>query len=156
MISRNNKAQRTKDKRRRTNEPSDNPSLDAPSESMDYQPYILNKLVDAIAAGDLDVDQDASSHFHSCADRVNAGDQSAWTAFTDYLTSNQSVARTEGTFLVGTGYGFLDDELDRLRDLKERGELTEADRAFALGSLTGLIDQVTKLACKVGTPESKR
>ena len=122
---------------------------------MDYQLAMLTEINDAVVSGVVKVDSDATAYIDACAKRINDGDQTAWTDFTTYLRDHQSTARLIGRHLVGVGYRFLDDELDRLRAIKAERPLNEDERNYGLHVLTELINDVTKLASKTGAPDSK-
>lgn len=121
---------------------------------MDYQHAMLTEVNAAVVAGDVAVDAAARERIQRFTDRIVDGDESAWDDFTQYLRDHQSVARVVGRHLVGVGYRFLDEELDRLRQIKSERKLNEEERDYALYVLTALINEITKLACKTGTPST--
>lgn len=121
---------------------------------MDYREALLTEFGADIARGTVDVDTDAAQYIACCAERISSGDLSAWDSFTDYLRSRQPVAKTIARHLVAIGYRFLDDELDRLREIKSLRPLNEEERVQTLRDLPRLIDSITKLASKVGVPDT--
>ena len=113
---------------------------------------MLTEVNAAVVAGHIAVDSVTREHIQRFTDRIIDGDKSAWTDFTQYLHTHQSVARVVGRHLVGVGYRFLDEELDRLRQIKNQRALNDEERDYALDVLTALMNEITKLACKTGVP----
>lgn len=121
---------------------------------MDYQQAMLTEINAAVEAGEIVVDSSVREHIQSCTDRMVDGDKSAWVDFTQYLREHQSAARVVGRNLVRIGYRFLDGELERLRQFKAGRPLNESEHEYRLNTLTQLLDAITNLACKTGTPDS--
>jgi hypothetical protein len=122
---------------------------------MQYRQAMLTEINAAVVAGEIPVNAATREHIQRCADRIVDGDETAWGDFAKYLREHQTELRLVGRHLVGVGYRFLDEELERLHQIKAERPFNQQERDYGLHVLTQLLNEITALACKTGIPDSE-